>query len=306
MIRTLYPVDLLPLFFSLGRMPPNQAITSDSLSELSPTSPRAIIEHWIPLTNRRQTWLFLERGRIRGLASVRAWPTSSTWRVDCVHGDGRFCLALLDKVSATAARKGVRKLFLRVASGSLLLDEARRCGFKPYNIDYFYRYSGTPVVKEHALPKQYNIRPVSRNDLYALFELYRSTVPAQVRLAEGITLNDWQETRARPYFLDQHRDFILAIESRLAAWIHLGSAGRTGCFNVLFHQLDDEGLDLLVSHALLYLCGKSPIFCVVSSSQTRLLTLLERLEFERLVESMSLVKEITVRVTEPRFVPMRA
>ena len=306
MIRSLNPIDLLPLLLSPGTLPPNQGIAYGGLSERSPTSPEALLEHWLPLKTRRHTWVFLERGRIVGLVSLRNCGHPAAWQIDCLQSDGEQCLALLDRVSAAASSGHVRKLFLRLLSDSPLIHQARRSGFSPYKADYVYRI--TPDSVQAALPdsQRYALRPASKGDDYRLFGLYTAVVPAPVRTAEGMTLTEWRETRDRPAWPEQHREFVLGTRETIVGWLAVNSFRGSGCFCILCHDSDGESLELLLKCAVRSLRTKSPIFCVACAFQERLLTLLEDLGSDRIAECFSLIKEPTVKATEPRFMPIRA
>ncbi len=306
MIRTLYPIDLPPLFLSSGRMPLNQAITCDSLSKRSPKSPEALVQHWLPLRMRRHTWVYIERVRIQGLVSARSGYGSTAWHVDYLQVDEERCLPLLDKVSADAAKQGVRKLFLRLPSDSPLIDEVRRSGFTSYKTDYVYRYNGKGAQRAPVASAQYLFRSISKTDDYRLFDLYSAAVPAPVRIAEGMTLKEWQETRELASWPEQHKEFVLGENSHLAGWLQIKAIKGTGCFNIMYHQLDDYGLDLLVNYALICLNGKHPIFCVAFAFQETLLRLLGKLGLEQVAECSTLVKEIAIKVSQPQYMPIRA
>ena len=306
MIRTLYPIDLLPLLLSPGRLPPNQGIDCGGLSKRSPTSPEALLEHWLPLKTRRHTWVFVERGRIVGLVSLRDCGHPAAWRIDCLQSDGEQCLALLDRVSAAASTERVRKLFLRLLSDSPLTHQARRSGFSPYKADYVYRLKADPFQATTPNPQQYGLRPASKSDDYRLFGLYTAVVPAPVRTAEGMTLTEWQETRDRPAWPEQHREFVLGTQESITGWLRVKSFRESGCFCILCHESDGESLELLMKCAIRSLHAKSSIFCVAYAFQQRLLRLLEDLGFEQMAECSSLMKEMTVKATQPHFMPVRA
>jgi hypothetical protein len=306
MIRTLYPIDLLPLFFSSGRIPLNQAINCDSLSKRSPTSPEVILEHWLPMRMKRLTWVCLERGRILGLVSIRGCYGSAAWHVDYLQVDGERCLPLLDKAITTAAKQGISKLFLRLPSDSPLIDEARRCGFTFYKTAYLYRYNGKGEKRAPMASAQYRVRSIPRNVDNRLFDLYNATVPVHVRIAEGMTLKEWQETREQASWPGKHREFVLGEEDHLAAWLRVETTRGVGCFNIICHRLDDDGLEWLVNYALICLDGKSPIFCIAFPFQESVLRLLGRLGFEQIAECSTLVKEIAIKVKEPHLMPIQA
>jgi len=316
MIRSLYPIDLLPFLFFSRQALPNQAIARDSLAKRSPFSPQVYLEHWLPSRGMRHTWVSGEGGRLSGVVSVRPCAAPTAWQVDYLQAsDEEHCIALLDMVSAAAAKLEVRKLFLRLPTTSPLIDGARRAGFSCYTKDYLYRYGGEREQRAAEAPEPYLLRPKSRSDEYGLFNLYNAAVPLPVRTAEGMTLGEWQESRDQGSWLVQHKEFVLLLRSHpspppnegsLVGWLRVNAARGTGCFDIMFHQLEEQGLEWLVNYGLMCLDGKSPIFCVVSAFQGRLKGLLEGSGFEQVAEYDALMTEFAVRVSEPEVVPMRA
>lgn len=307
MIRSLYPIDLVALLFFSRRALPNEAITRDRLGRASLLSLEALLEHWFSLRGRRYTWLSSDRGRILGVVSVRSCSSPAAWQIDYLQvSDEERCLSLLERMSAFAAEQGVKRIFLRLPSGSPLMEGARRAGFSCYTKDYIYRYDrgvGQRAVESLA---PYVLRPRASDDEYRLFELYSAAVPASVRTAEGITLNEWQESRDRGSWLERHREFVLQKQGRLVGWLRINAARGMGCFEILFHPQEQEGLEWLVNRGLMCLDGKSPIFCIVSAFQGQLRALLERLGFQEVAEYSTLLKEIALKVREPSFAPARA
>ncbi|MBE0415476.1 MAG: hypothetical protein IBX36_02920 [Dehalococcoidia bacterium] len=307
MIRSLYPTDLVSLLFFTRRALPNEAMARDRLGKRSLLFPQAFLEHWLPLRCRRRTWVSLERGRVLGIVSAMSCSGSTVWQIDYLQvNDEECCLALLDRVSTAATKRGAKKLFLRLPSTSPLIDGARRAGFSCYAKNYLYRYEGEGVCKAAEVPEPYLFRPRSRGDEYGLFDLYNAAVPIPVRTAEGMTLREWQETRGWGSGLEEHREFVLQRQDSLVGWLRVHAARGTGCFEIMFHQLDEDSLEWLVNYALMCLDGKSPICCVASAFQGQLLGLLERLDFEQVAEYSTLVKELALRVSEPFFAPARA
>ena len=316
MIRSLYPTDLLSFPFFSRQALPNQAIARDSLGQKSLFSPEVFLEHWLPLKGRRHTWVSGEGGRLSGVVSIKRCAAPTAWQVDYLQaGDEERCIALLDMVSAAAAKRGVRKLFLRLPTTSPLIDGARRAGFACYTKDYLYRYGGERGQRAAEAPEPYLLRPRTRGDEYGLFDLYNAAVPLPVRTAEGMTLEEWQESRDQGSWLEQRKEFVLLFrsppsplpkEGRLVGWLRVNAARGMGCFEIMFHQLEEDGLAWLVNYGLMSLDGRSPIFCVVSAFQGQLKGLLESLDFEQVAEYATSMKEIAIKVKEPQFVPMRA
>ena len=305
MIRSLYPTDLISLLFFSRRVFPNHAMTPDGLGGASLLTPQALLEHWSPLGRRRYTWVWPNRGRILGVISTKSCSGPTSWQIDYLRvGDEQYCLDLLDKVSAFAVEQGVKKLFLRLPQDSPLMDGVRRSGFSAYSTDYLYRYRGEggPRIVE----SPYTLRPRSGNDDYRLFELYSAAAPASVRAAEGMTFEEWQASRDRGSWLQRHREFVWEKRGSLVGWLCISTARGMGCFGVMLHPAEGEGLEWLVNHALVSLDGKSPLFCIASAFQGQLRSLLPTMEFEEVAQYSALVKELAVRVREPSFMPMQA
>ncbi len=307
MIRSIYRAELISLLLSSRQDLSNEAIARDSLGQRSLLSPKVFLEHWLPLKGRRHTWVSKEGGRISSVVSVKSCAAPTAWQVDYLQaGDEERCTALLDRVSAAAAKRGVRKLFLRLSATSPLIDGVRRAGFSCYTNDYIYRYGGERGQWASEAPKPYLLRPRSRGDEYGLFDLYNAVVPLAVRTAEGMTLEEWQESRDQGSWLEQRKEFVLHKGDSVAGWLRINATRGTGCFEIMFHQLEEDGLEWLVNYGLMCLDGKSPIFCVVSAFQGQLKGLLESLGFEQVAEYAALMKEIAIRVKEPHFIPMQA
>jgi len=209
-------------------------------------------------------------------------------------------------VSAIATNQGVRKLFLRFPSDSPLIDGAMRAGFSSYTTEHMYRYSGEGGQMAAEAPEPYVLRPKASGDEYMLFDLHSAALPLPVRTAEGMTMGEWQESRGRGFWLEQRHEFVLEKQGSLVAWLRVNASLRVGSFTIMFHRLDDDGLEWLVNYGLMCLNGKSPIVCVASAYQERLLRLLEETEFEKAAQSIKMVKELAIRIKEPSFMPVQA
>jgi len=184
------------------------------------------------------------------------------------------------------------------------MEWVRRSGFSVYSTDYLYRYEGAggPIIVE----SPYSLRPRSSNDDYRLFELYSAAIPTTVRTAEGMTFEEWQESRDRGSWSQRHREYVWEKEGRLVGWLHICTARGMDCFELMLHPAEGEGLEWLVNHALESLDGKPPLFCIAPAFQGQLRSLLSRLEFEEVAQYQALVKELALRVREPSFMPMQA
>jgi hypothetical protein len=306
MIQSLNRNTLFPLLFS-KHMPPNSATARDTLTDKGLNSPEVFSEHWIPIKGKRHTWISEENGHIDGLVSVKGSVPPIAWHVDYLQIEkGNVCIDLLDAASAAAAERGVRKLFLRLDHTCPLISEARRAGFASYTKEYLYHYNGEPGRINSAAPQHCTIRPRHRTEDSGLFELYKSAVPQQVRLAEGITLEEWQASMPQGPLLQQHKEFILHKGNSLIGWLRIDTSRRVGHFDLVYSQVGSDILTWAVNCAIARLASKQVKSCIVNEYQTQLKTLVESSKFEQAAEYASLVKEIAIKVREPSFVPMRA
>jgi hypothetical protein len=307
MIRPLYPTDVISYLFLSREELPNQAITRNSLLRKSPFSPVVYLEHWLHLSGRRHSLLSVEGGRLKSVVSVKRCAAPTVWQIDYLKADDEErCIALLDRLSIAAAEWGVRKLFLRLPAATPLADVARRAGFSCYSKDYLYRHVDEPKRSMTAPPEPYQVRTRESSDEYGLFKLYIAAVPVPVRTAEGMTLEEWQGSREQGSWLDERREFVLQGRDSLAGWLQITATKGKGCFNIVSHQLGEDGLGWLVNYALMFLDGKSPIYCVVPTFQVQLTGILESNGFEQVTECDTMLKEVALRVREAQAIPIRA
>jgi hypothetical protein len=306
MIRSFYPTDLLSFLSFSRQASPNQAIGHDSVGTINLFSPEVFIEQWLPLRGKRHTWISTEHDRFNGIVSVKSCTTPTTWRVDYLQADDEDrCVALLEMVNSAAATHSVRKLQLCLPITSPFINGARRAGFWSYVKCYLYRYSGDRVQRTPAPPEPYGFRPRARGDDYRLFNLYNDTVPATVRRAEGLTLEEWQGNREQISWPEQRKEFILYTQDNLIGWLRINASRGPGCFKIISREVEDDNLIWLIKYALTCLNNKSTLFCVVLDFQWQLKRLILDSGFEAIEEYDNLNREVAIRTTEPQLVPMQ-
>ena len=307
MIRAIYRTDVLSFFFSSPLERANEAISREVPGRGNFFSPEIFLEHWLPLKGRRRTWVTDEDGRINSLISVKSNKESKIWYVDYLQAsDENHCYALLEYVSTSAARRGVRKLFINLSVNSPMIDVARRAGFSSYNTYYIYKYGGKSVPRPVPTPEQYAIRILSKGEEVPLYTLYHASAPLAVRSAEGLTFEEWQDRSGCCSWFEHRTELLVYRGDTLEGFLRISFSGRTGCFEIIFRHIEGMGLEWLVSHALDYLGGKAQIFSIVSVAQWQLRGMLENSQFEQIAKFEAMVRENVVRVEEPRFMPMRA
>jgi hypothetical protein len=306
MIRPLDKTTILPFLFS-RELPPNQAPARDTLGGRSLSVPGVLIEHWIPITGKRHTWIFEDGSRINGLVSAKGSTKPAAWQVDYLQVDNEdMCVELLEGVSVAAAEMGVRKLLLRLDAASPLMDAARQNSFVGYTKEHTYHYAGQPPREPMTAPEPYHLRSKHDSDEHNVFELYNSATPQPVRMAEGLTLEEWQGSRGQGVWMQQRKEFVLQKEGRLVGWLKVNATSRRGCFEIMYSRIEQDTIGWLIDYAIGCLPGRSIISCTAFAYQVEFKNLLENSKFEQMGEYDSLVKDIAIRVRETQFVPMRA
>jgi len=307
MIRAIYRTDVLAFFFSSPHERPNEAISREVPGKSNFFSPEIFLEHWLPWKGRRRTWVTDEDGSINSLISVKSNKASKIWYVDYLQAsDERNCFALLEYVSAAAAKRGVHKMFINLSVNSPMMDVARHAGFSSFNTYYIYKYGGISVPKSVPIPDQYSIRTMLKGDEISLYNLYHASAPLTVRSAEGLTLEEWQDRMGCCSWFIHRTEYLIYRNGNLEGYLRVSFAGRIGCFEIIFRHIEGVGLEWLVNQGLSCLGGKTQIFGIVSVDQWQLRGMLENSQFEQIAKFETMVKENTIRVEEPQYMPLRA
>ena len=144
MIRRLHPTDsvlLFPFWQAGGRA---QAFTLPRALDSDPMSFPVIRYAGVALSLRawQTCWVKTHERRIEAVlrAGQRSGPGS--WEVRDLFlrsGSARRCADLLEEICVQAGRGGARRVFMRVASGSDVFEEARAAGFCLYYSETVYR-----------------------------------------------------------------------------------------------------------------------------------------------------------------------
>jgi len=268
------------------------------------------IEQWFSFASTRHTWVSVQGQTVRGVVSARKRATRLAWEIDTliaadedVTGVG---IGLFDQVVAGAARAGAQKLYLRVEAGSDLLAAAHRAGFVSYARETLLQlYDAHPT---DAPPPEIAIRPRTKGDAYALFQLYNKSAPAEVRRIEAATFQEWLaalEERARGR---GRLDLIGEHESRAVAWVRAGREADLGRIDLLVHPECWPQTDALLAAALSGLRRDHPVFCLVRDYAAPVQLHLESNGFVRAGEFVSLAKRLVqpARILAPRRVPVPA
>jgi len=308
-IRSIRPTDLVALVTFETKAFPNEAKTRDRLAQ-EPTRPLAvgdILEQWITLDNR-QTLVVAEGLTIRSLVSARHRAGRSALEVDWLvpgqeEESGELSSDMLTQLSESGGLAGARRIFLRMPKESPLLSAAHRAGFLVYGAETLFRRDSATSFETP--PELAGLRPREKGDDVGIFRLYHAAVPQSVRVAEGMTFEEWDE--ARDAGAGQQREYVYLREDHLQAWLRVTKRSGYGQFQLLVHPRHEEALSPLLHYALSSLGKHEAIFALIPDFQGRLqLLLTESWGFGEMARYNTLVRHLTVRVPEAKLVPARA
>lgn len=304
MIRSLRVADVGALLLFLGKSPINEARVRDRLGEKGweLASVFSLLKGCLVSRDRQCSFVCVRGGLIQGLVCLRSCRGPGAWEVErllLAPGYEECCLDLLERLGSAGDEVGVGRLFLRMESTSRTVDMARQAGFSQYLTEILYRLGDRPRVEPPELPVV--LRPKLSADEYGLFRLYSATVPVQVRSVEGMTFEEWHQSRDRVAV----RELVLENGDEITASLRIRPEGMAGQFDIAT-DLESTDLGRLVDYCLSALSGRNPVYCLVPEFQQQLRRILEERGFREAAEYCCLSKQLVVRVREPQLVPLSA
>jgi hypothetical protein len=317
MIRALRPTDIVAYLAFRNQALTNVAADLPGSFTRSPDL-KTFITRSLSIDPRHESWIEIQDGSISGLVSVKARLGTDYWDIDQLVAQSSTeestYINLFRHLSWAACEEGVQKVFLRTSPDSAVVLAARQAGFYQYCTERVYRLSPLSNGSHLAQVASLAVQPRSRrrSDHHAIFQLYCSVVPQSVRQVEGTTMQEWRWTEGwglqpsnwRVSLPRVRRDFVVEKDGSLLAWLQLRP--RTRWFSLLV-QPDDPAL---AEDALLFGVSQmgdgGPVSIPVRHYQSFLEPLLEKIGFRLVAEHVLLMKTLTVRVQEPKIVPIRA
>ena len=309
MIRSIRSTDLVKLPFLKLNTLSNEAMPRSRIGRGDEASLIRLfpLGQWLPLEKRRRTWIWIQGRHIKGLISARSRKGFSAWEVDYLllpGDDGQFIMEVLEGLCITVGQQGVDKLFLRLPAKSPVLDVVQEAGFCCYTREYLYRFNGEGLRGPKSSSHGGNLRRRAKSDEHALFQLHCATSPLPVRQVEGLTLQEWRESRERGWGKGRAKESVYEKDGRLLGWLGISTYSRTGQFDVLADMRDPEVLPALLNLASTRLQKKSSVLCLVPEFQEPLGRLLMELNFEETEQYLALMKHITAKIREPSLAPL--
>lgn len=256
----------------------------------------------------RRVWLAHEGRTTSGVAVTTPRAGGLAWDVEHLYAstaEGMDAVSLLEEVAASATRHRVRRVFLEMPDGGRAHLIARRAGFERYSgVSLFVLQPGFGASPVDAYPA----RPRLRADEQTLFHLYNAAVPAPVRAAEALTLEEWsglyRDVRKwRPSVGGSRQQYVWELGDSLVGWMEVTFGHRSQHITLLVHPRYEDASDRLLRCALLQVSPRAPVYVSAREYQPALPTALEREGFQHVATNDLYVKMLAVRVAQPNLVP---
>jgi hypothetical protein len=304
MIRSLQLTDVAPLLLFLGKPPVNEARPRDRLGSrgIELLSAASLFRDCLISGDKQHSLAYFQNGFIHGLVCLRRRRRSGVWSIDhllLTPGYESCCFDLLEKLGLAGDKLKAERVFLRLDSSSPTVDMAKQAGFNHYLTEYIYYLEESPRTEKQEPPIA--LRAKCNADDHGLFRLYCAATPLQVRTSEGMTLEEWCQSRDE----DAFKELVCEGKGQISAWVRIRVGRRAGMFDIVTELGADE-LGQLVNCSLASLEGRRPIYCLAPEFQQRLRQLLEERGFQQVGAYSCLSKQLAVRVREPQLVPLRA
>jgi hypothetical protein len=298
--RSVTPVDLPALLASTGGYR-NQAWPRERLGDYASPSPLSVVmDKFVSLGRSRSAWVTTDRQRLRGLVAARPRAERSAWEIDyLVEGsdDPDALASLIDRAIAETGEDGAEKLFVRIESGSDLLQLFREAAFNAYREEVLYRYTGR-------LPRgEASLEPLAPSDSYPLFRLYNASTPEAERRCEAATFAEWHATQDRRW-LRKGVELVQASGGKYEAYVRAGKLPWGTLVDLVADPEASRCADALVARAAVVAgADDTAVYVLVAKSAQNVATRLEEAGFDAVREYVCCVHRTTVLKTLPRSVP---
>jgi hypothetical protein len=312
LVRPLRPIDVVALA-SFQRRASGTQITAHMWPRVEPESGHmpylTLVSNSLPhRPGAQRAWVAEENGRVAGLAIARPRAGGLVWDVANLHiqaGAEQAASDLLEKVATCAGSNAARRVFLEVPAGARGQEIARRAGFDRFMTSDLYVLAPGFKIERTDL---FEARPRLRADEQALFQLYTAAVPAPVRAAEAMTLEEWAalypgRKRWQPTFTGSRQQFVWELGTSLVGWLEVTFGQRSQFIDLMVHPRYEDATDRLLRYALVQVSPKAPVYVAVRAYQASLASALTRAGFRQSTTHDLYVKILAVRVREPSLVP---
>ena len=326
MIRPVLFVDLPGIIYAINRRSRGkQHEFANFVCWLEPVEndspPPPILQNILPLHPVARTWICEDHWRLLGFAQVCERPSRVAWDLSYLASvvrppasNDEVLTALLDYTLEMAAAHGILRIFAKVEDTIPEMEMFQRTGFQRYarELTYVYEPKAQELCPEPALP---SLRRWHRHDVWGLHQLYRSTTPQRVQMAELLEnseeyakLNVGPQLSFSSLFARGNENYVCDVGVRLGAWLRL-SRGHGPVPHRLFLSVHPEHSDLaepLLRFGIRRLqeTNVRRIYCLVREYDSFVITALCNSGFEQTSTKVLLVRHVASLATRQSTVPL--
>ena len=304
MIRHLHPTDsvlLFPFRQAAGRA---QAFTLPRAleSDASPFPAFRYAAVALSLRAWQTCWVKTSEGRIEAVVRAGRRSGPRAWEVRDLFLRARTadrCADLLEEICVQAGRDGALRVFMRIASGSDVFEEARAAGFLYCFSETLYRSEADAKRGgETAQAESLRLRPRRGEDEMGLFRLYCASVPASRRTYGLATATEWRDAQERAARAQD--EWVAEDETgALTAWLRTAETRNGRFIAIAVHPNARASLEALLLVGLDGAEGR-PAVTLAPSEDAALAAVLERAGFDAVRGFDVLVRPVALPVTETR------
>jgi hypothetical protein len=256
--RTPRPTDLVALVAFGEDVRENMAVTRDHLGvpQGSARPLAAAIEQWLHLG--RRTWINVSGREIQGIATARDLAAKSAWEIDTLvdapDASEEVTVGLLRQAGRAARDAEVTHVLLRTHVDSPAAEAAPRAGFRRVVDERLWIGHLAPGASSH-------VRDIRPADAQSRFQVFCRALPATVREALAMTLEEWQAVQDARWM--DRGGFMLVdeYEGRLRASLEASSLGQ---FRLLVESGTPEAGEGILAVAGQRLPGVADHFALVA------------------------------------------
>jgi len=258
--------------------------------------------------SRRHAVVVTSQGRAVGFGIVRRRMGLSCWEVEWAEvakGAEAVWPELLEGLSGPVSIQGGQRLLLRLADGSPIDRAAQQAEFRPYCREEHYAL--TVRIQDEAGATEFpGLRPAAADDELGLYQLYRASAPPQVRDAEGVTIDQWKESRPALAGWHMQGEFICEREGRIIGWSAATRRGDTAFLGIVVAGANGDVARALTAAAMREAQGASSALCLMPGHQHSAAAALQANGFAKRGDYTLYVKHVTARVGQPEIAMARA
>ena len=165
----------------------------------------------------------------RGFAVVRSATEGSWWEIENLllpPDADDLCLELVPQLDKALRPKRGTTIFVRVPEASPLTQTLGPAGFRPYtHEELFVRPPGDRAPREIPANVEVTILPTAPD--FRLFRIHTSALPVEMRVADGITLREWQEALATRWIdVRKTMDIVASSSGAELGWARCGQVSN--------------------------------------------------------------------------------